>query len=89
MPTARLIKTLIRRRNTAINNKKLYRSRRNRIFLGICGGIGEYFGIDPTVVRVLWAVVSLLWGFGILLYIACMIIIPRKPSGYIEGEKVE
>ena len=72
-----------------MNNRKLYRSRRNRIFLGICGGIGEYFGIDPTVVRVLWAVVSLLWGFGILLYIACMIIIPRKPSGYIEGEKVE
>ena len=52
---------------------------------GVCAGIAEYFGIDPTVVRVLWAIVSLIWGFGILLYIACMIIIPRKPSGYIEG----
>ena len=62
-----------------MNNKKLYRSRRNRIFLGICGGIGEYFGIDPTVVRLIWALFSLMGGSGILAYIIAAIIIPRSP----------
>ena len=70
-------------------SKKLYKASEGKWIDGVCAGVAEYFGIDPTIVRVLWAVVSLLWGFGILLYIACMIIIPRKPSGFIEGEKVE
>ena len=38
--------------------KRLYRSRSNRMVAGVCAGVAEYFGIDPTVVRVLWAIVS-------------------------------
>lgn len=60
-------------------DKKLYRSRSNRMIVGICGGIGEYFGIDPTLVRVIWAAVCLLGGLAILLYIACAFIIPEEP----------
>ncbi len=57
---------------------KLYRSR-NRIIAGVCAGIAEYLNIDPTVVRVLWAVFSLFsFGVGILAYILCWIIIPEK-----------
>ena len=46
---------------------------------GVCGGIAEYFGIDPTVVRLIWALFSLMGGCGILAYIIAAIIIPRNP----------
>ena len=49
--------------------KRLYRSSDNRVFAGICGGLGEYFDVDPTVVRVVYVLLSLLTAFmGILLY---------------------
>lgn len=56
--------------------KKLYRSVRNRMLGGVCGGIGEYFGIDPTIIRVLWAIFICAGGTGLLAYIICLIIIP-------------
>ena len=58
--------------------KKLYRSS-NRILAGVCGGIAEYFNIDPTVVRVLYAALSVFSvGFpGLLLYILLLILIPE------------
>ena len=61
--------------------RKLYRSRENRVIAGVCGGIGEYLGVDPTVIRVLWVLFSLLAGSGILAYIAAWIIIPERPVG--------
>ena len=70
-------------------SRKLYKVNDKKMIDGVCAGVAEYFGIDPTLVRVIWALVTLFWGAGIILYIACMIIIPRKPNGYIEGEKVE
>ncbi len=52
--------------------KRLYRSRTNKIIAGVCGGIAEYTNIDPTIVRLLWLLVSLIWGAGIVAYIiAC------------------
>lgn len=59
--------------------KRLYRSRTNRIIAGVCGGIAEYSNIDPTIVRLLWLLVSLLWGAGIIAYIVAVIIIPEEP----------
>ena len=41
-------------------NKKLYRSSTNRVICGVCGGLGEYFGVDPTVVRLIWGIDRLL-----------------------------
>lgn len=49
-----------------MNNKKLYRSRSNRIFLGVCGGIGDYFGIEPTVIRAAWIIFCALGGSGLI-----------------------
>ena len=66
-------------------SRKLYKVNDKKMIDGVCAGVAEYFGIDPTLVRVIWALVTLFWGAGIILYIACMIIIPRKPNGYIEG----
>ena len=59
--------------------------RKGKMLDGVCAGVAEYFGIDPTLVRLLWVLITFFWGTGVLLYVACMIIIPRKPSGYIEG----
>ena len=59
--------------------KKLYKSNHNKMLDGVCGGIAEYFGIDPTVVRLIWALFSLMGGCGILAYIIAAIIIPRNP----------
>ena len=59
--------------------KKLYKSNQNKMLDGVCGGIAEYFGIDPTVVRLIWALFSLMGGCGILAYIIAAIIIPRDP----------
>ena len=59
--------------------KRLYKSNQNKMLDGVCGGIAEYFGIDPTVVRLLWALISLMGGCGILAYIIAAIIIPRNP----------
>ena len=64
--------------------KKLYKSNTNKTLDGVCAGIGEYFVIDPTVIRLAWVVFSLLGGSGILAYIICAIIIPRKPQDIIE-----
>lgn len=60
--------------------KKLYLSDTNKIIGGVCGGIGEYLGIDPTVVRLVWAVLSVATAIlgGIILYIIAMFIIPKK-----------
>ena len=59
--------------------KKLYKSNPTKMIDGVCGGIAEYFGIDPTVVRLIWALFSLMGGCGILAYIIAAIIIPRNP----------
>ena len=58
---------------------KLYRSRRVRVLGGIAGGLAQYFNLDPTLVRVLFVVVTILHGFGILLYIILWIVVPEEP----------
>ena len=58
--------------------KKLYRSETNKMIAGVCGGIAEYFDIDATLVRLGFAVFSIIGGSGILLYLAVAIIIPQK-----------
>lgn len=60
-------------------NKKLYKSNANKMLEGVCGGIAEYFGIDPTIVRLAWVAFCALGGSGILAYIIAAIIIPSAP----------
>jgi len=62
--------------------KRLFKSRRNRKIFGVCGGIAEYFNIDPVLVRVLWIVLSLMFGSGILAYIIAALIIPEETIVY-------
>ena len=60
--------------------KRLYRSKREKVVAGVCGGIADYLELDPVVVRLLWVISVLFFGFGILLYIAAAIIIPENPN---------
>ena len=60
--------------------KKLYRSKKDQKLAGVCSGVAEYFNLDPTVVRLIWALFVLFGGSGILLYIVCAFIIPEKPT---------
>ena len=59
--------------------RKLYRSRTNRQVAGVCGGLAEHFNMDATLIRVLFVVLAVLGGSGIIIYIAMWIIVPQKP----------
>ena len=59
--------------------KRLYKSNENKMLDGVCGGIAEYFNVDPTLIRLAWVVFCALGGSGIIAYIIAAIIIPRNP----------
>jgi phage shock protein C len=59
------------------NMKKLYRPRTNRKLLGVCGGVAEYFNIDPTIVRLIWAIFAIFFCTGIIIYLLAAIIMPE------------
>ena len=62
------------------NVKKLYRSRVEQMLAGVCGGLAEYFGIDPTIVRLMFVATVLLgMGGAVFVYILMMIIVPIDP----------
>ena len=56
--------------------KRLYRSAKEKMLFGVCGGVAEYFDTDPTIIRLAWVVFSLLGGSGVLAYIIAAIIMP-------------
>lgn len=62
--------------------KRLYRSRSDRMIAGVLGGIGQYLGIDPTIVRLLWVVLTVATGVvpGVVLYILFAAIVPNEPT---------
>ncbi len=71
--------------------KTLHRSRTNRVLFGVCGGLGEYFDIDPTIVRLICVIASIFGGTGIVVYIVAAFIMPEESkesagSGYGDAE---
>jgi len=59
--------------------KKLYLSRDNKILSGVCGGIAEYFGVDPTLIRIIWVMLTLCsFGAALFLYVICWAIMPLR-----------
>lgn len=62
------------------DSKKLYRSLDERMLAGVCGGLGKYLNTDPTVIRILFVVLTLIgFGGGIILYLAMWLIVPEEP----------
>jgi phage shock protein C len=69
----------------SVDYDRLYRSRENRMFLGVCGGLGEYFSIDPTIPRIAFAVLGVLsLGTWLLIYLIMAFIIPEEPETFVE-----
>ncbi|PKL69827.1 MAG: PspC domain-containing protein [Methanomicrobiales archaeon HGW-Methanomicrobiales-1] len=61
--------------------KRLYRSKTRRVLGGVCGGIGDYLEIDPTIIRLVWAVLTLVtWGICLLAYIIAWILVPEEET---------
>ena len=63
-----------------MTEKRLYKARGQRMVCGVCGGVAEYFGIDPTLVRLAFLLLAAGWGSGLLAYIVAAIIIPEPVS---------
>ena len=63
-----------------MTTKRLYRSRNSRMIAGVCGGIADYFEVDPTIIRLVWVILSLPLA-GVLAYLIALIIIPNEPVG--------
>lgn len=61
-------------------NKQLYRACKNRVIAGVAGGMGEYFNIDPVLIRLIFVLLSIPGGAGIIIYIIAWIIIPEDPA---------
>jgi phage shock protein C len=59
--------------------RKLYRSKTDRKLAGVCGGLAEYFNLDATLIRVLFIVLAVLGGSGLVIYLAMWIIVPSQP----------
>jgi len=65
--------------------ERLYRSRTDRMIFGVAGGMADWFDLDPSLVRLVWALLILAGGVGLLLYIIAAIVIPEEPIGYLAG----
>ena len=61
--------------------KRLQRSRTEKMMAGVCGGLGEYFDVDPTIIRLLWVVVTFMGGAGVLAYLILWVVVPLEPPG--------
>ena len=61
-------------------NKKLYRSEKEKMIAGVCGGIGVRFDIDPTIVRLIWILaIFLSFGAAVIAYLLAAVVIPKEP----------
>ena len=58
--------------------KRLYRKTDSKKIAGVCLGLGEYFNVDPTLVRIVFLLVTFFWGFGIMVYLICWMAMPIK-----------
>jgi len=70
-------------------NKQLYRSRENRMIGGVCAGLGEFFGIDPTIVRLFFVFGAIFFGFPgalVLIYIVMLLVVPEAPLDVISSD---
>ncbi len=66
--------------------KKLYRSRSDQKIAGVCGGLANYFSIDPTIIRLIWAVAVICCGVGVPAYIIAALVIPEEPAQIVDAE---
>ncbi len=66
--------------------KKLYRVEDGAKILGVCGGIAEYFNIDPIFIRLVWGILAFCYGIGIIPYFICAFILPKKSEVFHDDQ---
>jgi len=69
-------------------DKRLYRSQTNKVIAGVCGGLGEYFGVDPTILRIIFVVLIFFKGAGLLIYLIAWLCMAKRREdefGYQQG----
>ena len=71
--------------------KRLYRAEQDARLAGVCGGVGEYLGIDPVVIRLLWVVVTCFTGFvpGTVAYLIAWVVVPVEPAPAVVAQPIE
>lgn len=74
---------------TVSSSKKLMKSQNNKKLSGVCGGLAEYFGIDATIVRLIFALCMLFIGFGLTIYIVCLVLMPSAPEQIVTQPRNE
>lgn len=74
-----------------METKRLYRSHKNRVFAGICGGLGEYFDVDPVAIRLVWMLIVIFTGIfpGVIAYILAIFIIPPAPGARVHEAEAQ
>ncbi len=64
--------------NKGTTHGRIHKSAKDKKIAGVCGGIAEWLGVDPTFIRIAWAVLAFGWGTGILLYFICAFVLPQE-----------
>jgi phage shock protein PspC (stress-responsive transcriptional regulator) len=65
----------------SVDTRRLYRSRTDRMIAGLCGGLGNFLGMDPTIVRLIVVLITFMWPFTPLVYLVMMLVVPEEPLG--------
>ena len=87
---AKTTKTKSTTKGRLFNDSRLYRSETNKVLAGVCGGLGDFFNVDPTLVRLIFILITFFGGGGILLYLILWLIIPSQNSiTEITGESIK
>jgi phage shock protein C len=73
--------------DTQIHESRLHRSRRERVIFGVCGGLGDYFEVDPALIRFAFVLITLAGGAGVLAYIILAIVMPEEGSEPLAGRE--
>ncbi len=71
----------------AADRKNLYRSDTNKVISGVAGGLGEYYNIDPTIIRIVFILLAVYGGSGIFIYLILWLLIPKKSQGHVDTNK--
>jgi phage shock protein PspC (stress-responsive transcriptional regulator) len=72
-----------------VDTRRLYRSRSDRMIAGICGGLGNFLGMDPTIVRLIVLLITFMWPFTPLIYLVMMLVVPEEPLGEASSQTPE
>ncbi|MDE6110629.1 MAG: PspC domain-containing protein [Eubacterium sp.] len=67
--------------------KRLYKDPSNKMICGVCSGLANYLNVDPTVIRLLWAIAIVFVGAGLWIYLICALVIPEDPNVYNNNEQ--